>query len=415
MKKNLFITLLLLIPLFSFAGDKGIFGIKFSGFVKNDIFYDSHQTVTAREGHFLLYPSNALLDLNNNDINAQSSFNMLSIQTRLKGAITGPDVLGAKTSAVIEGAFFGHTNADINGFRLRHAFAKLRWENSELIVGQYWHAMFITENFPAVVSFNTGVPFQPFSRNPQVRFTQYADNFKFVFTAMSQRDFTSTGPAGANSSYLRNNVLPELNFTLHYNAKLDENTSLLLGAGVNYLSLLPSLKTVDGYVADNKVSGISTQAFAKLKTKDITFKLEGVYGQNNTNVLMLGGYAVSESTNPLDPTGAYEYTPTKILSLWSELHSNGKKWQVGIFTGYTKNLGMKESIYDLSMVYARGANIDYVFRVAPRIVYNEGKMRFAFEIDHTTAAYGDTQLDGKVLNAEAVSNLRFLIGVYYFF
>ncbi|MGM0626440.1 MAG: hypothetical protein ACQES0_11205, partial [Bacteroidota bacterium] len=32
------------------------FGISWSGFVKNDFFFDSRQTVAAREGHFLLYP-----------------------------------------------------------------------------------------------------------------------------------------------------------------------------------------------------------------------------------------------------------------------------------------------------------------------------------------------------------------------
>ena len=43
------------------------FGIKFSGFVKNDFFYDSRQTVTAREGHFLLWPSPEKLDELGND------------------------------------------------------------------------------------------------------------------------------------------------------------------------------------------------------------------------------------------------------------------------------------------------------------------------------------------------------------
>jgi hypothetical protein len=101
--------------------DKQSFGISFSGFVKTDIFYDTRQSVVIREGHFLLYPQNENLDVNGNDVNDKSSFNMLSIQTRLNGKITGPDAIGAKTSGVIEGEFFGHSESDINGFRLRHA------------------------------------------------------------------------------------------------------------------------------------------------------------------------------------------------------------------------------------------------------------------------------------------------------
>ena len=65
--------------------------------------------------------------------------------------------------------------------------------------------------------------------------------------------------------------------------------------------------------------------------------------------------------------------------------------------------------------YSRGSNIDYVYRLAPRVDFNSGKMRFSGEIEYTTAAYGTTQSDGTVDDAHEVSNFRLLIGVYYFF
>jgi hypothetical protein len=148
------------------------FGISFSGYVKTDIFYDSRQTVDIREGHFLLYPKGPLDDLDGRDINRRAGLNILSIQTRLAGKITGPDALGAKTSAYVEGEFFGVSDADTNGFRLRHAYLKLNWTSSALLIGQYWHPMFIVEDYPDVVSFNTGAPFQPFNRSPQIRYTR---------------------------------------------------------------------------------------------------------------------------------------------------------------------------------------------------------------------------------------------------
>jgi hypothetical protein len=147
------------------------YGIKFSGFVKTDVFYDTRQTVSIREGHFLLFPAAKDLDADNNDINGKSGFNILSIQTRLLGKITGPDAFGAKTSGLIEADFFGNENSsfsDVNGFRLRHAFVKLNWQKTELLIGQFWHPMFVTDCYPGVISFNTGAPFQPFSRNPQI-------------------------------------------------------------------------------------------------------------------------------------------------------------------------------------------------------------------------------------------------------
>lgn len=139
--------------------------IKISGFVKSDFFFDSRQVATFREGHFLLYPLNELLDVNGEDINAKASFNALSIQSRVTAKLFGPEVLGAKSGGLIEGEFFGTSDADVNGFRLRHAYVTLNWENTGLLFGQTWHPMFVTDVFPQVVSFNTGSPFQPFAKN----------------------------------------------------------------------------------------------------------------------------------------------------------------------------------------------------------------------------------------------------------
>jgi hypothetical protein len=139
------------------------------------------------------------LDKAGQDINAAANFNILSVQTRLAGKVTGPDALGAKTSGLIEGEFFGTADGDTNGFRLRHAYVKLNWKKSELMIGQFWHAMFITDCYPDVVSFNTGAPFQPFSRTPQVRFTQAFGKLSLIATALSQRDFASNGPEGVSS------------------------------------------------------------------------------------------------------------------------------------------------------------------------------------------------------------------------
>ena len=83
-----------------------------------------------------------------NDINASADLHMLNIQTRLKGDISGPDAFGAKTSGVIEAEFYGTSELDVNGFRLRHAYVKMDWQKTNLLVGQYWHPLFPAESFP---------------------------------------------------------------------------------------------------------------------------------------------------------------------------------------------------------------------------------------------------------------------------
>ncbi len=412
--KNVLIAVLFFITTISIsiAQEETKLKVKFSGFVKTDIFWDSRQTVSVREGHFFLYPKNEDLDVNGDDINAKSNFNMLSVQTRLRALATGPDVLGAKTSAFVEGAFFGAINSDVNTFRLRHAFVKLAWTKTQLLVGQYWHPMFNTKCYPGTVSFNTGTPFQPFSRNPQVRLTKIFGDFNLTLTALSQRDFASGGPLGGNSIYLRNTGYPAFNLRFEY-SKIDKDngTEFLIGVSGNYKALTPRLVTDKDYKTDTKISSTSITGFVKFKNEDITIKTNGFYGGDAYNLTMLGGYAVENMTDTT--TGMVDYTPINTMSVWADIHTNGKKWQFGLFTGYSKNLGSDNDIE--GKYYSRGGNIDHLYRISPRVIFNAGKFRIAPEIEYTVAGYGNTQVNGTVEDAKEIGNVRVLLGVYYFF
>lgn len=402
------------------------YGISWSGFVKNDFFFDSRQTKSAREGQFLLYPEAVNEDIEGNDINAQGSINFLSIQSRLKASLSGPDAFGANTSGVIEGAFFGHSNPDINGFRLRHAFVKLDWGNTQVLTGQYWHMMFVPECFPGTISFNTGVPFQYFSRNPQIRLTQALGNkLSIRLAAATQRDFTS--PGGYTS--LSNTMTPDMQAQVIFNS----NNKLIFGLTGGYKQMLPRLETDAGYIAKNSLGGFTSNAFFRVNTEAFSLKLQGIFAQNSYDGLMIGGYAVREVT---DIAKDYrEYTPVNTLSAWADLHTNGKTFSAGLFAGFSKNMGSFEEydtsiidpvtfISDLYGIHQRGSNIDYLYRISPRVIFNSGKFRIAAELEYTTAAYatiGETtglenmDKNGKITDSEEVSNFRVLLGVYYFF
>ncbi len=442
MKTNVFtLALLIVFPFISYSQENKEapkFGISFSGFVKTDIFYDTRQSGCIREGHFLLYPENVLLDANNKDINDKPSFNMLSIQTRLKGSITAPDAFGAKTSGVLEADFFGNENnnfGDLNGFRLRHAFVKLNWKSTELLVGQYWHPMFIAESFPGVLSFNTGAPFQAFSRNPQIRVSKTFGGLKLFASAYSQRDFASAGPVYtksvsgeytssvvACSNFLRNASIPGAHFQMQFMPDSSEN---LFGAGVDYKTLMPELYTVDytktrTFESSETIGSISATAFVKLKFKPVTLRIDGIVAQNAYDMSMLGGYAVRQISDSL--TGAKEFASLNTGSLWLDLNTHGKKIQFGLFAGYSKNLGSSDSIqtdayYKKEIYYARGSNIDKVYRLSPRILFISGKLDIGFEIEHTIATYGKANGDkkGGVTDGKSFSNTRGLLVFLYKF
>lgn len=395
-----------------------------SGFIKTDFFYDTRRPATIREGHFLLYPLAKNLDAEGVDIHAKDGFNILSIQSRIRGRMAGPGILGAKVSAMIEADFFGNENAhfaDLNGLRLRHAFVKLNWSTTELLVGQFWHPFFAHECFPEVISFNTGSPFQVFSRNPQVRLGQKIGPFRLVATAASQRDFASPGPQGSSSVYLQRAVLPELNLQLQYRTQWDEKQSWLLGLGGGHKQLVPRLSaeiinTGDGttstyYVGDERVKSYAAMLYTKLELRKLDLRAYSIYGGNLFDLVMLGGYAVAEED--AHHPAKQSYTPVQTFSLWSEISTKGKI-QAGLFGGYTRNLGTAKK--NMGIYYSRGENIFAVYRVSPRLILNFDALRLAAELEYTAAQYGTPDNKGVVnTNLNTVGNLRALVAVYYFF
>lgn len=376
--------------------------IKIGGYVNWTAIYDSRQTVNLREGHFLLYPSAQQLDKYGNDINEKANFNILSIQTRLNGKIEGPSALGAKTSGMIEAEFFGTSEGDVNGFRLRHAYINFNWGKSSLLIGQTWHPMFVADAYPQVLSFNTGVPFQPFSRNPQIRFTHSFGDITLFAALLTQRDFTSNGPGGFSSVYLRNSAMPETHLQIQLRAD-----NILFGAGGNYKILTPRLQTSQKIKTEENIKSISGIAFLKLSISKLNIMTEGVYGQNMTDLLMLGGYAVSKT----DSLGYEGYTNLSAYSVWTDL-SYGTDLQSGLFIGYTKNLGSADQV--VGKIYSRAENISEIFRISPRILLTISKLKIGAELEYTRALYGKPDLRGKISSGTSVSNMRILLGTFFF-
>lgn len=413
MRKSLFLLVVVLLPFISMAQDEEQkINTKFYGFVKNDMFWDSRQTVSAREGHYLLFPSNVLEDADGNDINDVSSFNFLAIQSRVGVKITGANAFKAKVTGVVEGDFFAQANDNINLLRLRHAYFKLNWTSTELLIGQYWIPMFVTGCFPGTVSFNTGVPFQPFGRNPQVRLTQKFGGFKFIAIANSQRDYSSRGPAGVTGTYLRNSSIPELSGQLHFNVNNKDGKSVFLtGVGASYKSIVPEIATSAGFATTTEVSGYNAFAFMKVTLPFVTVKMEGIYGQNIPDVLSIGGFGVAS----VDSAKMYKtYTPLNTMSAWADISTTLNRVEIGVFGGYSQNLGADADI--IGEIYGLGTNIESLFRVSPRISIKYDKVKFAFETEYTSANYGASYSStGVPTDITEVNNLRLLFSAYYFF
>lgn len=424
--------LLLLLPAVLLAQDPQTpkFGITFSGYVKTDFMLDSRQTFAAREGHFLLWPMPVTGDANGKDLNDGLNTNFLPIQSQLSGKISAPDLCGAKTSGVLEGDFFGTTNADVNLLRLRHAYMKLNWTKTELLMGQFWHPLFNTSCFPTTVSFNTGAPISPFSRDPQIRLTYSFGSFKAMAAAIEQRDYPSYGPAGVSSSYLRNAVIPELYGELSFSDKnTAQNTAFTTGVIFGTKTIVPRLESKVGtktFKVDESVQSIAASAYVNLKLQPVTIKFSGIYGENLADVLSISGYAVTAVTDTI--TGHQQYAPTASMILWTDIQSNGATWQFGVYAGINRNMGTTEVMADpqakiYGLAYNNNFEIAEIYRISPRVVYNQGKARFAAEVEYTNTKFGAANPAGVIVRdnnglpvlTKEVANIRLLLAAYYFF
>ena len=135
-----------------------------------------------------------------------------------------------------------------------------------------------------------------------------------------------------------------------------------------------------------------------------------IYGQGLNDHTVMGGYGI-KYTNP--STDEQEYSPLNYFSSWLTLNTTGKTWQGSLFAGYTKALGSKEII--TGVVYARDADIGYIYRLAPMMTYYNGKLSIATEVEFTSCAYGKTDNKYKVSDALAVANTRVILSVGYNF
>ena len=172
-------------------------------------------------------------------------------------------LLEQKHQGMIEGDFFGVNKDSKFNFRLRHAFLKLDWEKSQLLVGQYWHPTFITECFPGTVSFGAGSPFNPLARNPQFKYTYRLGKITMSVTQLTNGHFINKGAADSQT----NSLIPEFHFQAQY-----KSDKFVGGVGIGYKILRPEIVTSNNYITKQSVDSHTVLAFAKMTTARLTIK-----------------------------------------------------------------------------------------------------------------------------------------------
>ena len=408
MKKLFLLLSLSLIAFNSIAEEvesKNGFKLKIYGQVRADLFYNTRANVESVDGLFYSYPMDIKPDAEGNDLNDQDNSNFYLLYSRLGLDVNGPKLGSAKTSAKIEFDFRG-SGTTLSLIRLRHAYFNFNWGKSSVLAGQTWHPFF-GEVSPQMLNLNTGAPFQPFSRAPQVRYRFNHKGLQLTASAVWQSQFLSNGPEGKSNKYIKNSCVPEIHFGADY-----KTSNLIVGAGADMTSLVPRTQsTLNGktYKVDERITSVSGEVHAKYTTPMWQFAAKSTLASNLTQTSMLGGYGVCD----IDPiTGQQSYTPTYNSSSWVNVVW-GKKWKVGVFGGYMKNLGTTKEV---SSLIGTGVDVDQIVCGSAEVTYNLPHWRIGLEYNYTTAWYGDlNKANGKIINTHSVDNHRAVVSASFMF
>jgi len=382
------------------------------GFVRSDFFLDSRALKTGIQELHSFYPMFTNLNANGDDLNATPNSGMNSVTSRLGVTIKGTGILGASSSqSAIEMDFCGAPNYWI--MRLRQAYIKLKFTSSELLIGQTWHPLFTSAVMPNVLSLNTGSPFQPFNRSPQIRYDYMMGNLKWTAAGVWQMMYASNGPLGSVVTYQRNALIPNLYASIEY-----KKNEWLGGIGLDYKCILPERYVPDG----NAVTVINNQrlhtptvtAYGLYKTPEILVQAKALLGQNLVDHALIGGYAI---------TPTHDYIPYNTLSSYVNVVA-GKVHQVGMLAGYSSILGPASDLPVGSLFYGLGAEsantvsekmANSIYRLSPSYSYNVGNWKVGVELEMTAADWAIRQADGSLNTYETTNNYRvYGIAMYKF-
>jgi len=377
------------------------------GFVRNDFYYNSRQNEESLDGIFHFYPKPVVATSAGADINAVPQAEMLSIATRIGLDIKGDELYNTKVSAKLEMDFAG-TGSTYFLMRIRQAYVRFDRKATGLLIGQTWHPLW-GDVTPTVVSFNSGSPFQPFNRSPQIRLThQLFKGLTLTGAAVWQMQTSSNGPLGFTPAYLKSSPIPNLVAGIQYAV-----THLTAGSTLDYKRIRPETGFIN--------SSMSAAAYLQYKNGLFCIKGKTVYGNNLADHIMLGGYGLYYDSS----ANRFGYTNLTASSSWINI-VYGKTWQVGAFAGLHQNLGsvlpmLHQNAAGQYTVYGRGFYkeqqelLDRMVRIAPFVMHSINNFMFGVEYNLTLADYGKIQSNGRVLNPYTITNHRMVATVVYNF
>ena len=187
MKKTLAIFLLALTGFGAYAQETPA-KFKLYGFIRNYTIVDTREVKAGTNDLYFYMPQDVnLAPDGTTDLNQGINWRSLSLTTRLGLDVSGYQFGSMSIGGKVEADFYSlngtGTAQTIAQLRLRQAFVALGWDFSEgerlgLTVGQAWHPM--AADMPHMTNLETGAPFNPFNRSPQMMLSYTTGGWTFT-------------------------------------------------------------------------------------------------------------------------------------------------------------------------------------------------------------------------------------------
>lgn len=392
---------------------------KLYGFIRNYAIFDSREVKAGTEDLYFYMPLDENKLANGTDLNATPSFRLLSLTTRLGLDVSGYQFGSMKLNGKVEADFYCKSGSTAI-LRLRQAYIGLTWdklgknaENSFLLtIGQAWHPM--AADMPHIVNLETGAPFNPFNRSPQIM-ANYSFGKKVTLTAgaIYGMQYLPVGPTSnedlkvtKSANYMKYGLIPEI----YAGITLKPTSSFTAKVGANLFTIKPRWKDELGPLSDRLIT-VSPFVFLQYTGKNgLQIRAKSIFAQAGEHMNLLTGYGVSKINND----GSWEYTPMRSTASFISAQY-GKKWQVMGMIGYMRLLGTSEDLIDTDHYWFNNSgvsNIRQMFRATPTLACNLGKLTLAIEYNLTGVQFGaKSSMDSKGLvqdNLHWVLNHRIL-------
>ena len=412
MKKRNYILLLAVLASFvggvASAQEEDPAQYKLYGFIRNYTVFDTHEVSAGTQDLYFYMPKDRRLDEDGRDLAEIPTFRMLALTTRLGLNVSGYRFGELKVSGAVEGDFYCMSGS-VATFRLRQAYIGMLWDNLEVgdllvNVGQTWHPM--AADMPHMTNLETGAPFNPFNRSPQIMAHWTVGKFTWTGGILYPMQYLPTGPNGKSADYNKYGLIPEV-----YLGVALKSGGFLGKVGVDFFSIKPRWNApsiIEASVEDgNRILKYDVEHTKQLQTRlfalspfvylqytkgKFQLKAKSVLAQAGEHMNLLSGYAATFDWSRMHLT----YTPMQDLASFISFQY-GKKWQVMCMAGYMQRLGTTRAVFahdnaDVASLWLNTSadpSIQQAFRATPTIAYNLGKLTFSLEYNCTGAFFGE--------------------------